>query len=150
MERLKRLLRVSPVTLILIGLVAWLWFRPPAWVDDVNEPAPDVTVRLIDGRPLTLSELRGKVVLVNFWATWCPYCRHEMPAIDEFYRDTRARGFEVLALSLDSREDEVVKFMRDKLQTTIKVINLLDEDIQSHVFGDIMKRQVIGEVRVTF
>jgi len=43
-----------------------------------------------------------------------------------------------------------VKFMRDKLQTTIKVINLLDEDIQSHVFGDIMKRQVIGEVRVTF
>ena len=43
-----------------------------------------------------------------------------------------------------------VKFWRDKLQTTIKVINLLDEDIQSHVFGDIMKRQVIGEVRVTF
>jgi outer membrane receptor protein involved in Fe transport len=43
-----------------------------------------------------------------------------------------------------------VKFMRDKLQTTIKVINLLDEDIQSHVFGDIMKRQIIGEVRVTF
>jgi len=43
-----------------------------------------------------------------------------------------------------------VKFLRDKLQTTIKVINLLDEDIQSHVFGDIMKRQVIGEVRVTF
>ena len=43
-----------------------------------------------------------------------------------------------------------VKFMRDKLQTTIKVINLLNEDIQSHVFGDILKRQVIGEVRVTF
>ena len=43
-----------------------------------------------------------------------------------------------------------VKFLRDKLQTTIKVINLLDEDIQSHVFGDIMKRQIIGEVRVTF
>ncbi|HUQ88263.1 MAG TPA: TonB-dependent receptor [Vicinamibacterales bacterium] len=43
-----------------------------------------------------------------------------------------------------------VKFLRDKLQTTIKVINLLDEDIQSHVFGDILKRQVIGELRVTF
>ena len=43
-----------------------------------------------------------------------------------------------------------VKFLKDKLQTTIKVINLLDEDIQSHVFGDILKRQVIGEVRVTF
>jgi outer membrane receptor protein involved in Fe transport len=43
-----------------------------------------------------------------------------------------------------------VKFLRDKLTTTIKVINLLDEEIQSHVFGDILKRQVIGEVRVTF
>jgi len=43
-----------------------------------------------------------------------------------------------------------VKFMNDKLQTTIKVINLLNEDIQSHVFGDILKRQVIGEVRVIF
>jgi hypothetical protein len=43
-----------------------------------------------------------------------------------------------------------VKFLRDKLQTTIKVINLLDDDIQSHVFGDIIKRQVIGEVRVQF
>jgi hypothetical protein len=43
-----------------------------------------------------------------------------------------------------------MKFMSDKLQTTIKVINLLNEDIQSHVFGDILKRQVIGEVRVVF
>ena len=43
-----------------------------------------------------------------------------------------------------------VRFLRDKLTTSIKVINLLDQDIQSHVFGDILKRQVIGEVRVTF
>ena len=43
-----------------------------------------------------------------------------------------------------------VKFLRDKLTTSIKVINLLNDDIQSHVFGDIIKRQVVGEVRVTF
>ena len=43
-----------------------------------------------------------------------------------------------------------VKWLRDKLTTSIKVINLLDEDIQSHVFGDILKRQIIGELRVTF
>jgi peroxiredoxin len=114
MERFRKLLRASPVTLILIALIGWFWFRPPASVEDLRQPAPDVPIRFLDGHELSLVGMRGKVVLVSFWATWCPYCRHELPAIDRFYRDTRSRGFEVLALSLDSADTEVTAFLRDR------------------------------------
>jgi thiol-disulfide isomerase/thioredoxin len=61
----------------------------------------------------TLADLRGKVVLVNFWATWCPYCRHEMPAMEAFYRENRARGFEIVAYSLDKTQAEADDYLRE-------------------------------------
>jgi len=110
-ERLKKY-RPSPVTLILLGLIAYVWFRPPAWVTDEQRAAPPLQVRLMDGRVLDLHSLRGKVVLVNFWATWCPYCRHEMPAMQRFYRDYKDKGFEMLALSQDEDAVKVFEFLR--------------------------------------
>jgi thiol-disulfide isomerase/thioredoxin len=104
----------SPLTLILLGLIAWLWFRPPADVSDENRPAPPWSVTLPDGRPLTSEELRGKVVLVNFWATWCPYCRKEKPVIESFWRDHRGRGFEVISISVDDPPDRIAAWMQDK------------------------------------
>lgn len=102
------------VPLLLVGLIAYLWFRPPAWVQDLDgRPAP-VRYTTLDGRSLSLEDLRGKVVLVNFWATWCPYCRHEMPAMERFYRDYRDRGFEIIAFSVDDGPLPVVAFMREK------------------------------------
>lgn len=103
-------LRPSPVTLILLGLIAYLWLRPPAWVSDWDQPAPDVPV---SGQQ-RLSDLQGRVVLVNFWATWCPYCRHEMPAMQAFYDDYRHCGFEIVAWSLDDSADTVTRFMREE------------------------------------
>jgi len=99
------------LTLVLLGLIAYAWFRPPAWVSDENRAAPEVKVVLLDGRQTSLAHLRGKVVLVNFWATWCPYCRHEMPDMERFYRDYRAQGFEILALSQDDAPEPVRRFM---------------------------------------
>jgi thiol-disulfide isomerase/thioredoxin len=64
-----------------------------------------------------LSELRGKVVLVNFWATWCPYCRHEMPAMQAFYQDNKAKGFEIVAYSLDKTQTEADDYMRREAYT---------------------------------
>jgi thiol-disulfide isomerase/thioredoxin len=95
----------GPVTLLLLGLIAYLWFRPPAWVSDLDQPAPPLP---------ELTALRGRVVLVNFWATWCPYCRHEMPAMEAYYRAHRAQGFEIVAYSLDKTQAEVEAFMRQE------------------------------------
>src|SRR3569832_2512058 len=82
----------SPLTLILLGLVAWLWFRPPAEVSDENHAVPLWQVTLTDGSALTSDALKGKVVLVNFWAPWCPYCRKEMPGGGAGGRGGRGRG----------------------------------------------------------
>jgi peroxiredoxin len=68
----------------------------------VGHRAPDFTLKDASGRPVRLSEvLAQKAVLLNFWATWCPPCREEMPSMERVYRDYRVRGFEVLAVSLD-------------------------------------------------
>jgi thiol-disulfide isomerase/thioredoxin len=104
----------SPLTLILLGLVAYLWFRPPAEVSEENRPAPPWAVTLPDGRTLTSDALKGKVVLVNFWATWCPYCRKEKPVIDRFWKDHRNRGFEVISISIDDTPEQVAAWMQDK------------------------------------
>lgn len=99
-ERLGRF-RPDWVALILVGLIAYLWFRPPADVSTLDVPAPEVTLQSLDGSRTSLAQLRGKTVLVSFWASWCPYCRREKGAIEAFYRDWKARGFEVLAISID-------------------------------------------------
>jgi len=100
-------LKPSPLTLLLIGLIVYLWFRPPAWVEEQQTPAPAVQISATQ----TLANLRGRVVLVNFWATWCPYCRHEMPAMQAFYQDYRSKGFEIVAFSVDESQAEVDAFM---------------------------------------
>lgn len=70
--------------------------------------APDFTLGLLDGGEITLSELKGKVVLVNFWTSWCPPCRKEMPAIESVYRSYKDIGLVVIGLNLtaqDSKEE---------------------------------------------
>jgi thiol-disulfide isomerase/thioredoxin len=104
----------SPLTLILLGLIVWLWFRPPADVSEENRAAAPWRVTLADGRALTSDELKGKVVLVNFWATWCPYCRKEKPVIDAFWKDTRNKGFEVVSISVDDPPEKIAAWMQDK------------------------------------
>ena len=98
-------------TLLLVGAIVYVWFRPPAWVSEEHRAVQNIQFKLLDGKESDLKQLRGKVVLVNFWATWCPYCRHEMPAMEEFYRDYRAKGFEILALSQDEDATGVQQFM---------------------------------------
>jgi thiol-disulfide isomerase/thioredoxin len=112
-ERIKQLFKKHFVSLLLIGLIAYIWFRPPATVTEVNQALPNLPFTTLDGRMGTLQSLRGKVVLVNFWATWCPYCRKEMPAIQKFYQEYQGRGFEVLAFSTDDDPAKAARYMRE-------------------------------------
>jgi len=76
-------------------------------------PAPDFTSKTINGEEITLSKLKGKVVVLNFWATWCPPCRSEMPLFNRVYEKYRDRGFEIIAISTDSSERQVKKFIKE-------------------------------------
>ncbi len=90
-----------------------------------NHPAPDFTLSDPGGATVQLSALRGQVVLVNVWATWCPPCRAEMPMIDAAYAQYRDQGFTVLAVN--QREDgrSVAAYMA---QTGLSFPALLDRD----------------------
>ena len=111
--RWKTFLRNHGITLVLLAAFAYCWMRPPATVTEENRPAPAWSVQATDGRALGSEQFRGKVVLVNYWATWCPYCLKEMPVIEEFWQDHRARGFEVLAVSVDDPPEKVAQYMKD-------------------------------------
>jgi thiol-disulfide isomerase/thioredoxin len=74
-------------------------------VERAPSPLVDVSFADTEGRPKKLSDFRGKTVLLNLWATWCAPCRHEMPALDELQRTLGGPGFEVVAVSIDLRDD---------------------------------------------
>lgn len=71
----------------------------------VGSSAPPFVAVAIDGAPVDLAALRGHVVIVNFWATWCRPCRDEMPALDAFYRNYHDRGVDLIGVSVDRRGD---------------------------------------------
>ena len=91
-----------------------------------GSPAPPFELELVGGEgSLALSDLRGRVVLVNFWATWCESCEDEMPAMERLYRRLAPGGFELLAISV-GETPEVVRPFRDRMGVTFPV--LLDAD----------------------
>ena len=78
-----------------------------------GKQAPDFDLKTIKGDRIRLSDLRGKVVLLNFWATWCPPCRDEMPLFRRVYKKYKDKGFEILAVSTDTDVRVVKKFIRE-------------------------------------
>ncbi len=98
---------------------------PPS--PQIGFSAPDFTLNALDGEKMTLSDLRGKVVLVNLWASWCPPCRAEMPALDAVYRKYRDTGFVVLAVNTTYQDTEAdARAFVQRLGLTFPI--LLDRD----------------------
>jgi cytochrome c biogenesis protein CcmG, thiol:disulfide interchange protein DsbE len=89
-----------------ILFVGWLAAAAPACAAPENgQAAPPLVVTGFDGDAFDLARLRGKVVLVNYWATWCVPCRKEMPTLDAFYRRYHAQGLEMIGISIDFVRD---------------------------------------------
>ncbi|MGA7804230.1 TlpA family protein disulfide reductase [Bradyrhizobium sp.] len=71
----------------------------------IDGAAPDLVLTELSGEPFALSQLRGKVVLVTYWATWCAPCKKEMPVLSAFYRHYHEQGLEIIGISADHPED---------------------------------------------
>ena len=77
----------------------------------VNFPAPELNLTTLGGDPVSLSDYRGSVVLVNLWATWCPPCREEMPTLQAFYEKYRSKGFVLIAIDQGETLQQVNPFV---------------------------------------
>jgi peroxiredoxin len=86
--------------------------------------APDFTMNDTEGKPVKLSSLRGKVVLVDFWAAWCRPCRQENPNVVKLYQQYHSKGFEILGVSLDQTKEDWLKAIKDDNLTWIHVSDL--------------------------
>jgi peroxiredoxin len=77
---------------------------------------PDFSEKDLAGKPLSIANYKGKVVLIDFWATWCPPCRAELPNVVKTYEKHHADGFEIIGISLDRAQDreKLVSFLKDK------------------------------------
>jgi thiol-disulfide isomerase/thioredoxin len=80
-----------------------------------NAPGQEIAIKgkTLDGQEIDLDKLKGKVVLVDFWATWCPPCRRELPNIQAMYEKYHEQGFEVIGVSVDQKKEELQKFLKE-------------------------------------
>lgn len=76
-------------------------------------PTPDFTLAALDGKKLSLKSFRGKLVFLNFWASWCVPCREEMPAMEKLYQEFKDKNFVVLAVNVKDRKAEASKFVKE-------------------------------------
>lgn len=108
--------RLAWVALIaFLGVRIWPQLAAAAGVASANASAPQFTLTTLDGASVTTESLAGKVVLVNFWATWCPPCRIEMPGFQRVYDRFRGDGFVVLGVSMDAGGAEgVQRFLAER------------------------------------
>ncbi|HET9607674.1 MAG TPA: TlpA disulfide reductase family protein [Nitrospira sp.] len=97
-----RLLILGVGTAILIAVVTIVWLQSAKYEPlAVGKPAPDFSLSDLNDKPYRLSEFRGKVVFLNFWATWCKPCREEMPSMEILNKNFEKDGLVILAVSID-------------------------------------------------
>lgn len=79
----------------------------------IGRPCPDIKLKDLDGKPVQLSEYKGKVVILDFWATWCGYCVELIPSQRELMKKYEGKPFTIISISADETPDEVVEFMKE-------------------------------------
>jgi cytochrome c biogenesis protein CcmG, thiol:disulfide interchange protein DsbE len=126
--------------------------RPPR----IGSNAPDFTVQDTQNK-ITLSQFRGQVVVLNFWATWCPPCVEEMPSLVEMQRRLKTKGVTVVAVSMDVDENAYKRFLKDH---GVNLLTVRDPDQKSNALygtfkfpetyiidrNGVMRRKFIGAV----
>lgn len=93
--------RLRPVLRTCLAALAFAAALPAGAAIAPSAPAPDFTLKALSGPNVRLQELRGQVVMVNFWATWCAPCREEMPELNKLHAKYQASGFTLLGVNID-------------------------------------------------
>jgi len=113
-ERTLKMKRIFLIALLAAGITGEALAIPPApWEADelIGKNAPGFTLPDLSGKDVSLKDFKGKVVVVNFWATWCPPCRMEIPGMNDLYNKYQDQGLVILGISSDPSKPMVERFM---------------------------------------
>ncbi|HZE93439.1 MAG TPA: TlpA disulfide reductase family protein [Gemmatimonadales bacterium] len=121
----------SVVTTAVFGIALAIKLRPQLNLLEVGSTAPEFdAVRLPSGAPARIEDYRGKVVLLNIWATWCAPCKVEMPSMEQLHRKLAGTDFRLVAVSVDEEDSTVVnKFVKD-MGLTFEILHNRDGSIR--------------------
>ncbi len=106
-------MRIKPI-LFSATIVLLAGFMTGPVVGSDFEPAPDFTLKDADGQPVTLSDLRGQVVMINFWASWCGPCRQEMPLLEQIHQRYTPLGFTLLGINVEENSADGQAFLHER------------------------------------
>ena len=116
-EERSRPLTVGILTVLIVAAVfGWVWLQSDKYRPiTVGRSVPDIHLKDLGGQERRLSDFHGKVVFLNFWATWCQPCQEEMPSMQVLYRDLKDKNFEILAVSMDrvTTQGDVAPFAKN-------------------------------------
>lgn len=132
---MKSILYAGLMTGVMLITVACGRPEDPAATLPVLRAAPVWTLKAVDGREVRSGDFKGKVVLVDFWATWCPPCRKEMPEYEALHKKYAERGLVILGLSLDELEPVEVKRFGETMKVSYPLI-MADAEV-AEAFGGI-------------
>ena len=152
MSRRRRIVARAAIGLALAGLVTWGWVNRARYSPvDTGATAPNITATTLAGETVELDAYRGRVVLLNVWATWCTPCRWEMPAIERLHRELRDEGLAVVAVSVDAPPGQLDALARAGGDVAGFVRELgLTFDVLLDPEGNIMRRYGIGGLPTTY
>ncbi len=108
-----------------------------------DQAAPEFTLIALDGTEVTLRDFEGKVLFLNFWATWCSPCRQEIPGFLEIYDKYKDEGLEILGVSLDRQGSDVVKPFAEKMKITYPLAMANNEIMQAYQPGQYIPATII-------
>ncbi len=158
---MRQCLILAVLGFVLLGVLGMAG-RPPL----VGSPAPEIALKDLQGQEVKLSDLHGKIVLVNFWATWCKPCKEEMPAMQASYERLRDQGFVVLAVNELEDVEKVAEHIRTHGHTFLVVMDhdnhvanrygvvglpasfLIDRQgiVREHIFGNLLTEERIADL----
>ncbi len=110
---------INPMAIALVGVaivvaIVVVFSRHEEYIAvKQGTPAPEFSLPDLEGRIHKLSDYRGKVVFLNFWATWCDPCKDEMPSMEMLHRTLKDKPFVILAVSVDKKREDIEKFLRE-------------------------------------
>jgi thiol-disulfide isomerase/thioredoxin len=100
----------------------------------IGKAAPALTLTDMQGRSVSLSQFKGQVVILNFWATWCPPCREEMPSMEKLYRDYKDKGLVMLAVNVEENGKQAVSGFLQQRPYSFPIL-LDSENVAQNTFG---------------
>jgi len=148
---MKKLIAAGAAFMIGLTIAAGAAACAPPKQDAQAVPAPDFSIKDLEGNTLSLASYKGKVLVINFWATWCPPCRREIPDFIAVYKELKAEGLEILGLSVDETTAPALLDWVRKQGMNYPVALATPEIVKAYEPGDFIPATIIvdrkGQIR---